>query len=84
MILSRTSVARCLPGLDGWQLAHAARDLRPGLPILYIPAFDESRAQQVPHSVVLPKAFSSYALATAVRRLGAHLRSAKGRAGGLL
>jgi DNA-binding response OmpR family regulator len=58
-----------LPGLDGWQLARAARRLRPGLPILYIPAIDESRALQVPQSFVLSKPFGLRALAMAVRIL---------------
>jgi DNA-binding response OmpR family regulator len=59
-----------LPGLDGWALARAIRHLRPGLPILYIPARDEGRSQRVPRSFVLPKPFRPRALATAVRLMG--------------
>lgn len=56
-----------LPVLDGWHLARAVRRLRPGLPILYIPARYDDRSQQVSRSFVLPKPFQARALTVAVR-----------------
>jgi CheY-like chemotaxis protein len=55
-----------LPLFDGWQLAQSARRLRPGLPVVFIPAHDRSRSRRGRRSFVLPKPFRARAFLIAV------------------
>jgi DNA-binding NtrC family response regulator len=56
-----------LPNLNGWQLARDARGLCPGLPVVFIPAHDNSRSMRGRRSFVLPKAFGARAFLIAVQ-----------------
>ncbi len=47
-----------MPGQDGWSVARRARELRPGIPVIYISGDrtnDDWRAQGVPDSVMFAK-----------------------------
>jgi CheY-like chemotaxis protein len=47
-----------MPGMhDGWELARRARDLRPGLPVLYASGFSANTPQPVPGSIFLQKPY---------------------------
>jgi two-component system, cell cycle response regulator CpdR len=56
-----------LPNLDGWQLARDARRLCPGLPVVFIPAHDQSRSMRGRRSFVLPKPFGARAFLIAIQ-----------------
>jgi DNA-binding response OmpR family regulator len=56
-----------LPNLNGWQLARDARGLCPGLPVVFIPAHDNSRSMRGRRSFVLPKPFGARAFLIAVQ-----------------
>lgn len=51
-----------LPGMDGWALARRARELRPGLKIFVMTAYDQDRAPREAFDIraeaYLPKPFS--------------------------
>lgn len=36
-----------MPGMNGWQLAEAARQLRPGLKVLFVTGYSGTAAQEV-------------------------------------
>lgn len=47
-----------LPGqVDGWDVAEAARRLRPDLPVVYASAYSHVTPRQVPGSVILDKPY---------------------------
>ena len=56
---------------NGWRLAEDLRDIRPGLPILYMSGGNahEWAARGVPGSLLLPKPFGADSLLTALARL---------------
>jgi two-component system, cell cycle response regulator CpdR len=62
-----------LPSLNGWQLARDARGLCPGLPVVFIPAHDNSRSMRGRRSFVLPKPFGARAFLIAVQLMAAPL-----------
>ena len=47
------------PGLDGWSIARRARELIPGLPVVYVTGKGEHEwtSKGVPHSVAIGKPF---------------------------
>lgn len=57
--------------LDGWDLARAAREIDPTLPVVYMTgaAADEWPSKGVPESVLLSKPFAPARLVTAVSQL---------------
>jgi CheY-like chemotaxis protein len=57
--------------LDGWEVAHRARELNPEIPVVYMTgaAADQWAANGVPHSVLLNKPFAPAQLITAVSQL---------------
>lgn len=57
--------------LNGWEVARAARDANPNLPVVYISgaAAHEWPAQGVPNSIILQKPFAPAQLTTAVSQL---------------
>ncbi|HEY8564354.1 MAG TPA: response regulator [Beijerinckiaceae bacterium] len=59
-----------LPGsLTGWDLAEAARRLRPGLPVIYATGYSEERPRQVPGSLFMHKPYRPSAVIRAVEDL---------------
>ena len=60
-----------LPGeMDGWQLAEAARRLRPGLPIIYATGFTQTPPRLAEGSVFFTKPYRANAIISAIRPLG--------------
>lgn len=60
-----------LPGaMDGWQLAEAARSLRPGLPIIYATGFTQTPPRLADGSVFFTKPYRANAIISAIRTLG--------------
>ncbi|TXM72394.1 response regulator [Methylobacterium sp. WL69] len=60
-----------LPGaMDGWQLAEAARRLRPGLPIIYATGFTQTPPRLAEGSVFFTKPYRAHAIIKAIRTLG--------------
>lgn len=59
---------RLMGRLDGWRVAHAAREIDPAFPVVYITgaASDEWPALGVPDSVLLTKPFSPDKLVSAI------------------
>jgi CheY-like chemotaxis protein len=58
-------------GLDGWEIARCAREISPGLPIVYVTG-DSAASwadQGVTNSVLLPKPFTRHDLAGAIETL---------------
>jgi two-component system cell cycle response regulator CpdR len=62
-----------LSNLDGWQLARDARRLCPGLPVVFIPAHDQSRSMRGRRSFVLPKPFGARAFLIAIQLMASPL-----------
>jgi len=62
-----------MPGLDGWTLAERARELQPGLPVLYATGALDAAGPVVPGGIVLDKPFRRAELIIA---LGVLLRDA--------
>ena len=61
-----------LPGaLTGWDLAEAARRLRPGLPVIYATGYSEEQPRQVPGSLFMHKPYRPSAIIRAVEDLRA-------------
>lgn len=59
-----------LPGaIDGWDIAEAARRLRPDLPVVYASAYSYVTPRQVPGSVMLDKPYPPQALLDALETL---------------
>lgn len=60
-----------LPGkLTGWDVARHARELKEGLPVIYITSSgDDWRSKGVPNSILLAKPFAPAQLVTAVSQL---------------
>ena len=60
-----------LPGLDGWELARQARELRPDLPVIYTTAdsANDWPSHGVPNSLLLAKPYAEAQLLTAVSQL---------------
>lgn len=59
-----------MPGpYDGWELARRARDLRPGLPVLYASGFSGEGPQPVAGSVFLHKPYRLSEVEEALGRL---------------
>jgi CheY-like chemotaxis protein len=58
-----------MPGFDGWTLAERARELRPGLPILYVSGFSGVDPRPVPGGEFLPKPFLPAQLRAAAAKL---------------
>lgn len=60
-----------LPGaMDGWQLAEAARELRPDLPIIYATGFTQTPPRLTEGSVFFTKPYRASAIIKAIRDLG--------------
>jgi len=57
--------------VDGWEVARAARELDPALPVIYMTGTDgeEWPSRGVPHSVLLLKPFAPAQIVTAVAGL---------------
>lgn len=68
-------------GITGWDVAQRARELKPGLPVIYMTgaSSDQWASRGVPHSVLLHKPFATAQLITAVSQL---LNSATDAQGG--
>ena len=61
-----------LPGsMDGWQLAEAARLLRPGLPVIYATGFTTTPPRLIEGSVFFTKPYRASAIIRAIRTLSA-------------
>lgn len=59
-----------LPGsIDGWDIAERARQLRPGLPVVYASAYSYMSPRQVPGSIMLDKPYRREALLDALDAL---------------
>ena len=59
-----------VPGkLDGWQLARRARDLRPGLPILYATGYSTEEPQRMPGSEFIRKPYRSSQILNTIEQL---------------
>ncbi len=59
-----------LPGtVDGWQLAKAARRLRPYMPVIYATGYTVERASQVPGGLFFSKPYQPSAIIDAIRAL---------------
>lgn len=58
-------------GIDGWEVAHRAREMMPGLPVIYMSGDSASAwsANGVPKSVMLAKPFALAQLVTAISQL---------------
>jgi CheY-like chemotaxis protein len=60
-----------LPGaMDGWQLAEAARRLRPGLPIIYATGFSQTQPRLAEGSLFFTKPYRAQAIIDAIRSFG--------------
>jgi CheY-like chemotaxis protein len=57
--------------VDGWEVAHAAREIDPAMPVLYMTGThgEEWASKGVPNSVVLAKPFAPAQIVTAVAQL---------------
>jgi CheY-like chemotaxis protein len=56
-----------LPGqMDGWQLAEAARTLRPDLPVIYATGFTQTPPRLIEGSLFLTKPYRAAALIKAI------------------
>jgi DNA-binding NtrC family response regulator len=57
--------------VNGWDVAHRARELHPELPVIYMTGgrADEWAANGVPNSVLVPKPFAAAQIVTAVAQL---------------
>ncbi|WP_375409560.1 response regulator [uncultured Methylobacterium sp.] len=59
-----------LPGaMDGWQLAEAARALRPGLPVIYATGFTTTPPRLIEGSLFFTKPYRASAVIRAIRTL---------------
>lgn len=58
-----------MPGFDGWTLAERARELRPGLPVLYVSGFSGVDPRPVPGGEFLSKPFLPAQLRGAAAKL---------------
>ncbi|KQP55232.1 response regulator receiver protein [Methylobacterium sp. Leaf399] len=59
-----------LPGaMDGWQLAEAARRLRPGLPVIYATGFTTTPPRLIEGSMFFTKPYRASAIIRAIRTL---------------
>lgn len=58
-------------GIDGWEVAHRAREIAPTLPVIYMSVDSASAwaANGVPKSVMLSKPFAMAQLVTAISQL---------------
>ncbi len=58
-------------GIDGWAVAHHARELNPQIPVIYTTSYNEDvwGAQGVPNSVHIAKAFVPVQVITALSQL---------------
>ena len=66
-----------LPGsMDGWQLAEAARDECPDIPIIYATGYSDVQPRQVPNSAFLHKPYRISAVTQVAERLGVPPRPA--------
>lgn len=60
-----------MPGaLDGWQIAERARELRPGLPVIYATGFSDEAPRLVPGGVFFKKPYRASAIIAAIEDLG--------------
>ena len=69
--------------IDGWDVARRAREINPGLPVVYMTgdSADDWTSKGVPNSILLTKPFAPAQLLTAVSRLlNAGTQPPKGRA----
>lgn len=57
--------------LDGWEVAKRAREINPGMPVIYMTgaAADQWTSRGVPNSILLNKPFAPAQLVTAVSQL---------------
>lgn len=60
-----------LPGpADGWDVAEAARELRPGIPVVYATGFSQQPAEMVPGARLLRKPFPARIAVEALHSFG--------------
>jgi CheY-like chemotaxis protein len=71
-----------MPNMDGWTLAERVRELRPGLPVLYITGHSDVSARPVAGSLVLAKPFRSLAVRTSLATLMSDARTTADYLGG--
>ncbi|WP_299656905.1 response regulator [Methylobacterium sp.] len=65
-----------LPGqMDGWQLAEAARSLRPGLPVIYATGFSQTPPRLIEGSVFFTKPYRAAAVIRAIQSFEAGPKS---------
>ena len=57
-------------GMDGWQLAERARELRPELPVIYATGYSEEAPRLVPGGRLFKKPFRTSTLLAALVELG--------------
>ena len=63
-----------LPGaMDGWQLAEAARGMRPSLPVIYATGFSHTPPRMVEGAVFFQKPYRAAALIRAIKSFGVSL-----------
>jgi DNA-binding response OmpR family regulator len=68
------------PGLDGWDVARRARELIPGVPVVYMSGAsgDDWTSKGVPNSIFIAKPFAPAQITTAISGLlnaaGGHAR----------
>ncbi len=59
-----------MPGsIDGWQLAERARDLRPGIPVVYTTGFTDDSPRLVDGSRLFKKPYKAEAVIASIRDL---------------
>jgi len=57
-------------GIDGWQLAERARELRPTLPVIYATGFTDDSPRLVTGSLLFKKPYKADAVIGTIRELG--------------
>ena len=57
-------------GYDGWALARRARELRPGLPVIYLSGYSENGPQPVEGAIFISKPYRIGELHSALTTLG--------------
>jgi CheY-like chemotaxis protein len=64
-----------LPGaMDGWQLAEAAREIHPTLPVIYATGFSQTPPRMVEGAVFLQKPYRAASVIRAIKGFGASSR----------
>jgi CheY-like chemotaxis protein len=61
-------------GLDGWRLAEAARQLRPGLPVIYVTGYSVDQPRKVSGSRFMTKPYRPAMVIRAIEEFGLEVR----------